>query len=84
MSDSDAELAIVRGFLTRRIEIDPARIVPTAALKDLDVDSLMLLEIFFEFEDKLNLKLPQDLPTPTTVGQLIDIVKELRDTAAAA
>lgn len=84
MSDSDAELAIVRGFLARRIEIDPARIVPTAALKDLDVDSLMLLEVFFEFEDKLNLRLPQDLPTPTTVGQLIDIVKELRDTAAAA
>lgn len=84
MSDNGTELEIVRGFLTRRIDIEPARIVPTAALKDLDVDSLMLLEIFFEFEDKLNVKLPQNLPTPTTVGQLIDIVKELRDTTAAA
>ena len=84
MFDNGTELEVVRGFLTRRIEIDPARIVPTAVLKDLDVDSLMLLELFFEFEDKLNFKLPQDLPTPTTVGQLIDIVKELRHTAAAA
>lgn len=71
------ELEIVRGFLQERLSLDPARIRPEATLEELDIDSLMLLELFFEFEEKLDLTLSQNLPTPKTVGQLIEIVKGL-------
>jgi acyl carrier protein len=71
------ELAIVRDFLQERLSLDPARIRPEATLEELDIDSLMLLELFFEFEEKLDLTLSQNLPTPKTVGQLIEIVKGL-------
>jgi acyl carrier protein len=77
------ELEIVRGFLHERLGIDPARIVPTATLEELDIDSLMLLELFFEFEERLDVNLSQDLPTPRTIGQLIDIVKQLRSAPTA-
>ncbi len=72
------ELEIVRGFLRERLNIDPARITVEATMEELDIDSLMLLELFFEFEERLDVTLSQNLPTPKTIGQLIDIVKGLR------
>jgi acyl carrier protein len=71
------ELAIARNFLKERLNLDPDRIRPEATLEELDIDSLMLLELFFEFEEKLDVNLAQNLPTPKTVGQLIEIVKGL-------
>lgn len=72
------ELEIVRGFLKERLNLDPVRVEPTATLEELGIDSLMLLELFFEFEEKLGVTLAQDLPTPKTVGQLVGIVEHLR------
>ncbi|HTY03799.1 MAG TPA: phosphopantetheine-binding protein [Rhodocyclaceae bacterium] len=77
------ELEIVRGFLKERLNVDPARVAPAATLKELDIDSLMLLELFFEFEERLNISLSQNLPTPKTVGDMIRIVERLRGTAKA-
>ena len=71
------ELEIVRGFLKDRLNLDPARIVPEAKLEDLDIDSLMLLELFFELEERLGVNLSQNLPTPKNVGELIRIVRNL-------
>ena len=64
-------LSIVRDFLQDRMDLDPARVTPEATLEELGVDSLMLLELMFEFEEKLNTPLPQDLPPPKTVGELL-------------
>jgi acyl carrier protein len=77
------ELEIVRGFLKDRLNIDPARVTPDARLEELDIDSLMLLELFFELEEKLGISLSQDLPTPKTVGELVVIVKGLSGTRTA-
>lgn len=75
------ELEIVRAFLQDRLNIDPARLSREATLQELDIDSLMLLELFFEFEEKLNIELPQNLPTPKTIGHLIEIVEGLKRTS---
>lgn len=80
MSD---ELEIVRSFLKDRLDIEPDRITPVASLAELGIDSLILLELFFEFEEQLGLNLSKDIPTPKTVGELIEIVKGLRRTVAA-
>lgn len=76
----DDELEIVRDFLQERLGLDSARIRPEATLEELDIDSLILLELFFEFEEKLDVNLSENLPTPKTVGQLIEIVKGLSRT----
>lgn len=51
--------------------------VPEALLADLGVDSLMMLELIFEFEDQLGIKLPQDLKSPKTVGEMVALMDGL-------
>lgn len=83
-SNMSAYLNVIRDFLQDRLAVDPVRVVPDASLEELGVDSLMLLELFFEFEDKLNLTLSKDLPTPKTVGEMLDTVEQLQVTATAS
>lgn len=52
-------------------------------LTELGVDSIMMLELIFEFEEKLDIKFPDDLPEPKTVGELMIVVNELHQTAIA-
>lgn len=69
-------LPIIRQFLQERLNVDPETVVPEALLKDLGVDSLTLLELLFECEEKLNINMAEDTSTPTTVAELISIVEK--------
>jgi acyl carrier protein len=77
------DLEMVRAFLKERLDIDPQRVAPTATLEELEIDSLVLLELFFEFEQKAGLSLAKDIPTPKTIGELLGIVKRLQTATAA-
>lgn len=68
-------LSTIRAFLIERTNLQPEQIVPEAKLKDLAIDSLMLLELIFECEEKLDIKIEQDMQTPETIGDLIAIVE---------
>lgn len=70
-------LTLLSEFLHKRENIDPARVTPEASLEELKVDSLLLLELLFEFEDKLGVTMPQDITPPKTVGDLLAIVDRL-------
>ena len=70
-------LILLSEFLHKRENIDPARVTPEASLEELKVDSLLLLELLFEFEDKLGVAIPHDIPPPKTVGDLLGIVDGL-------
>jgi acyl carrier protein len=70
-------LAVLSEFLRKRENIDPARVTPETSLEELKVDSLLLLELLFEFEDRLGVKIPQDVPRPKTVGDLLGIVEKV-------
>ena len=63
-------LAIIREFLDSRLEIAPERVLPEAKLDDLDVDSLMLAEIMFEFEDRFNRPDRRGVDPPLPPGEL--------------
>lgn len=69
---------LIQEFLKARLGIDAARVTPDASLVDLGVDSFMLLELMFEFEDRLGVKLPDDLETPKTVGEMLTMMDTLR------
>jgi acyl carrier protein len=79
MSDT---LSIVRDFLKERLDVAPDRVTPEATLQDLGIDSLMLLELMFEFEEKLNVTLSEDLAAPKTVGDLLAVVDGMNKPAA--
>ena len=71
-------LTIIREFLDSRLEIAPERALPDAKLDDLDIDSLRLAEIMFEFEDRFNLTLRRNLKSPRTVRELVALMDRLR------
>ena len=68
---------LIRNFLDDRLGVAATRVVPDAVLADLGVDSLMLLELMFEFEDRFGIKLSQDLKAPRTVGGLVTLMDGL-------
>lgn len=71
-------LTILREVLGERSGTPADKVVPEASLESLDIDSLMLLDLMFEFEEKLGVAMPKDLPRPTTVGELIALLDQLR------
>ena len=70
-------IELIRNFLQARQGIEAAEIVPEALLADLGIDSLMMLELIFEFEDRLGIKLPEDLKSPQTVGEMATLMDGL-------
>jgi acyl carrier protein len=72
-------LTILSEFLHKRENIDPAQITRDATLEQLKIDSLLQIELLFEFEDRLGIKVPQDIPEPKTIGDLLAIVDKLTD-----
>ena len=76
-------LTLLSEFLHKRVNIDPARVTPEASLEELKVDSLTLLELFFEFEDELGVPIPPGTRPPKTVGELLGIVGRLKAAKSA-
>lgn len=77
-------LTLIRDFALNNGDIQPDMIVPEAVLADIGIDSLMLLELLFEFEESSGITLPKDLPHPSTVQDLIDQLDKLRALAPSA
>ena len=77
-------LSLIRASLNERLGVQPDTVVREAALASLGVDSLQLLELIFELEERLRIPLPKDALTPKTVGELVDFIDHLRRTLSAA
>lgn len=70
-------IGLIREFLDDRLGVKPEDVVPAALLGDLGVDSLMMLELIFEFEDRFGVKLSSTLKTPKTVGEMVAMMDGL-------
>ena len=71
-------LNLIREFLDGRLGVPPQQVVPAASLANLGVDSLMMLELVFECEDRFGVTLDKNLKSPKTVGELVVLVDRLR------
>lgn len=72
-------IELIHEFLQDRLGVDADKVVPDALLANLGVDSLMMLELMFEFEDRFGIRLPSNLQTPRTVGDMVSLVNRLID-----
>ena len=70
-------ISLIRDFLKDRLGVEPENVVPGAMLAELGVDSLMMLELMFEFEDRFGVKLPRNLKAPRTVGEMVTLMDGL-------
>lgn len=70
-------ISLIREFFRNRLAIEPGKVVPDARLAGLGVDSLMLLELMFEFEDRSGIKLGADLRSPRTVAEVVALMDGL-------
>ena len=70
-------LGLIRDFLHERLGVAPEQVVPEAALAALGVDSLMMLELMFEFEDRFGITLSKNLKSPKTIGEMCALMERL-------
>ena len=78
MTRTMESLGLIREFLQDRLGVAPDLVVSDAQLDTLGVDSLMMLELMFEFEDRFGITLSKDLNTPKTVGEMVTLMDQLR------
>ena len=67
----------VKQQINQKVGTPLEAITPDATLESVGIDSLMLLDLMFDFEDRLGIKLPNDLPRPTTVAELVQVLENL-------
>lgn len=68
-------LETMQELLQERLGIDRGRVTLDAGLEDLGIDSLMQIELLFDFEDKYKVKIPDVATRPKTVGELLAIIE---------
>lgn len=68
-------LETMQDLLQERLGIDRDKVTLDAGLEDLGIDSLMQIELLFDFEDKYKVKIPDVTTRPTTIGELLAIIE---------
>ena len=84
--NSDIYPTIVQ-ILVDQFHLDTARIRPDAALEELGLDSLALMEFVFALEDRFQLRIPEDRLDPRqggiTLERMSDVIRDfMADTAS--
>ena len=65
-------LEIIRDILVDKFALDRAMLTPDAGLDRLGIDSLAVLELLFDIEDRFGLKIKED--TPDSLRTIQDVV----------
>jgi acyl carrier protein len=65
-------LEIVQDILIGKFALDRTKLTPDAELSQLGIDSLAVLELLFDIEDRFGLKIKED--TPNSLMTLQDVV----------
>jgi acyl carrier protein len=76
----------VRAVVATHLDVDPARLVPTARLgEDLCIDSLDAVDLTMVLEDEFDIALPDEVvENVRTYGEVVELVRERVDARARA
>jgi acyl carrier protein len=81
MSDTFNQL---KEILIKRFDAEEARVTPDAAIVDIGLDSLTLMEFIFAAEDHFELRLPEEKLDPRQAGLTLAEVAAAIDAERAA
>ena len=76
-------IELIRKFLQERLGVEPETVHAESVLVDLGVDSLMVAELMFEAEDRLDITIDNSQAVPVTVGDMQQIIDRLLAEKAA-
>ena len=68
---------MVSNAIAKKLEIDVATIKPESTLEELGLDSLDTVDIIFEAEDKLGIKVPNDQVDVKTIQDMTNLLDQL-------
>jgi acyl carrier protein len=75
-TESTDILATLQKFLSDRFDIPVDTATPEASLRDIGLDSMMVLDVIMEVEDQLGVKLNDvALPREATLGDVVSLVQ---------
>lgn len=81
-------LQSMQALLKANFDLAPDVLEPMAKLEDLAIDSLAVIELMFDIEDKFNITVPSDptaMPSQiNTVGDLVALVDRLIEEQSSA
>ncbi len=77
----DNRLEPIKTYLDRHLDNPPENLTLGSKLGEIGIDSMALLELMMDLEDKYDFRLPEDVPTPETVGQLVALVEQYKPSA---
>ena len=69
-----SNLDLIREILAEYTDLDVAAITEATTIADLDLDSLEVVELTIELEDKFDIDLMEDAVDFETIGQFADAV----------
>ncbi len=75
MSNNSCLLEILKEMLHERLGIEKTKVSFDTSLADLGIDSLMQIELMFDFEDKYKVKIPDITDRPSTIGELLAVIE---------
>ena len=70
-------LTVVQELIAKSAEVPIERLEPNRPLQELDVDSLTVLEVMFDLEEKFEIKMPEERVPVRTVQDIADLVDRL-------
>lgn len=80
-ASSTSTLDVLREILVANFPVQPEAVHRAALLDELDIDSLSVVEVLFEVEDRFGITIPSDSGsqrnTLKTIGDLTDYVDSL-------
>lgn len=76
-------IELIRKFLQERLGVEPEKVQPDSVLTELGVDSLLVAELMFEAEDRLDITMDSDQAVPVTVSDMQQVIDRLLAEKAA-
>ncbi len=69
--------AFLAEVLSEKYDVDAEKISPEAALTELGLDSLTVVELLFDIEDEFGIEVPEERATFQTLAEAAALVDEL-------
>lgn len=71
-------LELVKEYINSHVDNPPENVTLETKLAAVGLDSLAMLELMFELEDKYNFQFPNDAPKPDTIGELVELFEKYK------